>query len=156
MPLVVPLVMLALLAGPWLVARALGAAPARRRALGRLGIALLFCFTGIGHFAKTDGMVAMLPELLPARRELVLASGVVEILLGLAAVLPRTSRVASLALCALLVLFLPVNARAAWNRVPIGGHELGPAYLLLRVPLQARLFTWVAAFGVRRHEHGER
>lgn len=144
---VTPLVLLALMAGPWLAARLL--APRLAPAAGRLGIALLFTFTGIGHFTRTAGMVAMLPAWLPAREPAVLVSGVVEIALGLAVLPARSRRAAGWLLVALLVAFLPVNVWAAWNRTGLGGHQDGPAYLLLRIPLQVAFAAWVIVFAAR-------
>jgi uncharacterized membrane protein len=40
--------------------------------------------------------------------------------------------------------FLPVNVYSAIQRVPFGGHEVGPAYLLIRVPFQLLLIWWAA------------
>jgi uncharacterized membrane protein len=34
--------------------------------------------------------------------------------------------------------------------VDIGGHAAGPAYLLIRLPLQLILIAWAWWFGVRR------
>jgi hypothetical protein len=49
----------------------------------------------------------------------------------------------------MLAMFLPVNVFAAMNRVEFGGHEWGPAYLWIRVPLQAILVGWIWRFAVR-------
>ena len=144
---VTPLVLLALLVAPWLVAKLLGREDARDA--GCLGIALLFVFTGIGHFGRTAEMVAMLPERLPARETAVLVSGVVEIVLGLAVLSRSSRRVAGWLLVALLVAFLPVNVWAAWHHVGPGGHERGPVYLLVRVPLQVFVAAWVIVFACR-------
>jgi hypothetical protein len=38
---------------------------------GRLGIALVFAFTAIGHFIKTDAMAEMLPPAVPQRRAVI-------------------------------------------------------------------------------------
>ena len=49
----------------------------------------------------------------------------------------------------MLIAFLPVNIYAAVNRVGMGGHEWGPIYLLIRVPLQFILIGWIWWFAVR-------
>jgi uncharacterized membrane protein len=50
---------------------------------------------------------------------------------------PVTSaRPVGLALCIFLLLILPSNVYAAFQRVDFRGHGAGPIYLLVRVPLQ--------------------
>jgi uncharacterized membrane protein len=49
-----------------------------------------------------------------------------------------------------LVLFFPANIYAAINRIPMGGHELGPVYLLVRAPLQVMILFWVYWFTIRQ------
>ena len=55
-----------------------------------------------------------------------------------------------MAAIAVLIGFLPFNVYAAIERVPIGGHEWGLSYLLIRVPMQAILIAWAWWFGIRR------
>ena len=52
-------------------------------------------------------------------------------------------------LCLFLVGVLPANIDAAIRRVPFGGHEAGPSYLLVRVPLQISLLCWIYWFEIR-------
>jgi uncharacterized membrane protein len=116
---------------------------------GRISLALLFAFTGVGHFVKTEPMVQMLPEWVPLRTELVVATGVLELLGALGLLVPATSRAAGLCLLAFLVLVFPANVYAAWNEVPMGGHEAGLVYLWIRGPLQVLLIGWTYVFAVR-------
>jgi uncharacterized membrane protein len=51
-------------------------------------------------------------------------------------------RLTGICLIVMLCAFLPVNIYAALERVDFGGHELGPAYLLARVPVQVLLIAW--------------
>jgi uncharacterized membrane protein len=62
--------------------------------VGRMGICLVFLFTAMGHFFKTDSMIPMLPPFVPARRALIYLSGIVEVLVAAAVVaLPNPSYV---------------------------------------------------------------
>jgi uncharacterized membrane protein len=72
---------------------------------------------------------------------------VLEIALGFAILVGRTRRPVAWLLLAMLVAFLPVNIWAAIHRVEFGGHELGPIYLFVRVPLQLLFVFWVIRFG---------
>jgi uncharacterized membrane protein len=92
----------------------------------------------------------MIPPVVPYRLPLIYASGVVEIVAGLA-LLPAATRVtAGWFIIALLIALLPFNVYAAIHRVPMGGHAWGPVYLLIRVPLQAVLAAWCYWFAVRQ------
>tara|TARA_R110002096_G_scaffold199271_8_gene383100 strand:+ start:560 stop:844 length:285 start_codon:yes stop_codon:yes gene_type:complete len=94
-------------------------------------------------------MSQMLPPFVPARVAIVYVTGVLEILGGIGLLVPMTSRAAGICLLVFLILILPVNIYSAIQRVPMGGHASGPAYLLARVPLQLIFIGWTWWFGVR-------
>ena len=142
-----PLIILSLLTGPWLLAQLVFPGDALRTDhFGLAGVVLAFTFFGIGHFAKTEQMVDMLPPQIPFRRAIVLATGVLEFALALAVALPVTRGAAGLACVAVLIGFFPANIYAAIHRRGGGGHDWGPAYLLVRFPLQVILVLWCLAF----------
>jgi uncharacterized membrane protein len=64
-----------LLIGPYLLVRTLGGHVLRA---ARLGLALVFGFTALGHFVKTQAMADMIPPSIPKRRALIWISGVLE------------------------------------------------------------------------------
>jgi uncharacterized membrane protein len=45
-------------------------------------------------------------------------------------------------LIVMLVAILPANIYSAIHRIPFGGHEIGPIYLLVRVPIQIFVIAW--------------
>lgn len=116
---------------------------------GRAGISLVFAFTGLGHFIKTSAMAQMLPGWVPMRLALIYATGVFELLAAVAILITPLSRDVGLAICAFLLLILPSNIYAAFQRVDFGGHAAGPMYLLVRIPLQLFLIGWVYWFALR-------
>ena len=120
---------------------------------GRVGIALVFAFTGVGHFIKTAAMTQMLPAWVPLRLPLVYITGIFELLAAVAILVTPLARHVGWALCAFLLLIVPSNIYAAWQRVDFGGHAAGPAYLLVRIPLQLFLIGWVYWFAVRQHDN---
>lgn len=120
---------------------------------GNLAMALMFCFTALGHFKFKKGMVMMLPAFLPYRAAAVLISGIAEIVLGLALLFPATRMPAAVALLVMLVLMLPANIYAAINRVNYETGELngkGPSYLWFRIPMQFFLAGWLIYFSMLR------
>jgi uncharacterized membrane protein len=137
-----PVIMLALMLGPWLARRT--------QAAGVIGLSVLFFFTGSGHFLQTEAMAQMLPPWVPAPVALVYLTGVLEFAIAIALILPDTRRQAGWMAAAVLVLFFPANIYAAMNHVPMGGHAWGPVYLLVRAPLQLAILLWVYWFTIRR------
>jgi uncharacterized membrane protein len=113
-------------------------APARRIAL--LALAVFFVAAGLNHFANEAFYLAMMPPWLPAHAELVLLSGVLEVLGGVAVLAPRLRNAAGWGLVALLVAVFPANLHMALN------PELFPAFsarvLRARLPFQALFIAW--------------
>ena len=148
-----PVIMLGLLLSPYLLTRFIGQLrgrmPVNAGTAGCIGVALVFCLTGMGHFVQTGAMARMLPPWVPEPIALVYISGVVEFLAAAAVLVPRLRRWVGWGLILMLIAFLPVNVYAAFHRVGMGGHEWGPIYLLIRVPLQAILIGWIWWFAVR-------
>lgn len=152
------IIMLVLMTAPYLVARAVSASSGRAFDLPKaaaVGLALLFLFTGIGHFARTDAMAQMLPYWVPQRTLLVYLTGVLEFAIAAGFLLPKFRRLAGRAAAAVLVVFFPANSYAALNHVPMGGHAWGPVYLLVRAPVQLIILAWVYVF-VLRQSNGQR
>jgi uncharacterized membrane protein len=147
-----PIIMLILMAGPYLGVRLFSAITHRDfdgPAAAAVGLAVLFIFTGAGHFIETESMTEMLPSWVPARAALVYATGFVEFAIALGLLIRKTRRFAGWAAAALLVFFFPVNVYAAMNHVSMGGHAWGPVYLLVRGPLQLIILLWVYWFTIR-------
>jgi len=148
-----PIVMLLLMAGPALLARAAAAAagrPADIRRAAAFGLGLMFVFTGLGHFVETETMALMVPAWVPARVPMIYATGVLEFAIALGFFVRPTTRLAGWAAAGLLIVFFPVNVYAAINRVPMGGHAWGPVYLLVRAPVQLAILLWTYWFTIRR------
>jgi uncharacterized membrane protein len=116
---------------------------------GRFGLASVFAFTSLGHFVQTDAMSNMLPPSIPARRALILASGIFELLLAMLLLAWPKSRLLGLTIIGFLVAIFPANVYAAVQRIPFGGHSAGPVYLLIRAPVQLLLILWTYWFVVR-------
>jgi uncharacterized membrane protein len=150
--MITPIIMLALMTTPWLIAR--GIAGAMRleidtRSAAAIGLGILFIFTGIGHFLQTEVMAQMLPPWVPLRVFLVYLTGLLEFVIAAGFLIPKFRRIAGWVAAAMLVLFFPANIYAAINHIPMGGHAWGPVYLLVRVPLQAIIVIWVCWFTIR-------
>jgi uncharacterized membrane protein len=127
----------------------LGAASRRNWASAtRIGLAVMFCFTAAAHFnsMRTD-LVRMVPPMVPNPELMVTFTGVCEILGAIGLLVPRTRRVAAVALIVLLVAVLPANIHAAQSGVTLRGAPATP--LIPRVALQVVFIVLVWWSGVR-------
>jgi uncharacterized membrane protein len=107
-----------------------------------------FVVAGILHFIIPDKYESIVPDYLPARRELVYASGVAEIVGGLGLLSRRTRRLASWLNVATLLGVSPVHVDMAlhaerWEHEVPGGRVA----LLARIPLHGLLIMWAWAAG---------
>ena len=115
----------------------------------RVGVSLFFLVTSLGHFLQTEAMAEMLPPFVPFRSALIYVTGVLEVLGAVGLWIPRFERLAGFCLILMVIGLLPANIYAAFTYVEFGGHDSGPAYLLVRVPFQCFVIWWiyVAALG---------
>ena len=136
-----------------LVARALGQTGVTHlrdwAASVRVGLAVMFCFTAAAHFnSMRADMIAMVPPFVPNPELMVTFTGVCEILGAIGLLVPRTRRLAAMALILLLLSVLPANIHAAQAGVTLRGAP--PTPLIPRVALQALFIGLVWWSGARR------
>ena len=117
------------------------------RRIGLLALAIFFVTIGIDHFVHTEFYVSIMPPYIPAHLELVLISGVFEIIGGFSLLWGRVRRLSGLCLMALLIAVYPANIHMAMN------PELFPAFndkfLYVRLVLQFIFLYWVYEVTVR-------
>lgn len=114
------------------------------------GLALFFTAAGVMHFVYPAGYEALVPPQLPARRVLVYASGVAEIVCGLLLMVPRWRRLAAWGVVATLVAVYPANVYHAMS----GGLDhpdlpevfASPVFAWLRLPVQLLFIAWAYRF----------
>lgn len=108
-----------------------------------------FVIAGILHFIIPKTYESIVPDYLPAHRELVYASGVAEAAggLGLLASSPKVRRYSAWWLVATLVAVFPANLHMALN--PGKYKDIPPAALWARLPLQLAFVRWVLAAAKR-------
>ena len=117
--------------------------------IGRAAMAVMLIATGISHFTNTEELIAIMPDMMPAKRELVYFTGICELAAVPGLLWSKTARLASVLLLIFFVLVLPANIAGSFKQVQFGGMEYGPWYLLFRVPLQVLFIWWVWFFGVK-------
>jgi uncharacterized membrane protein len=125
----------------WTLPARLGGRSAQDAARRALGVA--FVFAGASHFARREMFLAHFPSWVPAAEALVYASGVVEIVGGLALFVRRHRARVGLALAAYLVVVFPANVYVAVAGVDVPGLPDAGWYHWARLALQP-LFVWWA------------
>ncbi|MBX7220998.1 MAG: DoxX family protein [Blastocatellia bacterium] len=106
-----------------------------------LGVmALFYTAAGINHFVNPQFYLKIMPPYLPWHAELVFLSGVAEVVLGLALLIPSLRRWAAWGVIALLIAIYPANiyhltSGGAGTNVPMWG-------LWLRLPFQFVFIWW--------------
>ena len=105
--------------------------------------ALLYIAAGVAHFLYPEPFRGIVPPYLPWPTQLVMISGVCEILGGLGLLFPPTRRLAAWGLVALLIAVFPANIYMATNPVEAGASSIAPILRWGRLPLQFVLGWWV-------------
>jgi uncharacterized membrane protein len=108
--------------------------------LALLGLSLAFIAAGANHFVSPDFYLQMMPPYLPAHRELVIISGVFEILGGLGVLVPRLRSSAGWGLVLLLLAVFPANLHMALH--PEQFPDIGSVALYARLPFQVLFIAW--------------
>lgn len=101
-------------------------------------LAALFVGAGVLHFVRPEPFEKIVPKPLPYKKELVYASGVVEIAAGAMLLNPRTRRLGGLTAAGLLAAVFPANVQMAADGVR---SKRAPSWyktgVVARLPLQA-------------------
>lgn len=106
-----------------------------------MGVA--YVAAGVMHFVAPDFYLPMMPPYLPWHLELVYLSGLAEIVLGVAVLVPATRVAAAWGIILLLIAVFPANMHIALHNVPLGGAAEGAGLAnWIRLPFQAVLIVW--------------
>ncbi|WP_047789353.1 DoxX family protein [Tenacibaculum mesophilum] len=112
----------------------------------RIAMCTMLLFTALGHFLFTDGMSKMIPNFIPLKPTLVLATGILEIILAIGLLLPVYQKTTAWILIFFLLLMLPANIKASLENLnyQTGTYNgKGLSYLWFRIPLQLFFIVWV-------------
>lgn len=102
-------------------------------------LAIFMISAGTMHLVRPAFYLKIVPPYLPLHREIVLVSGLCEIVLGVLLFVPRCARLAAWGIIALLIAVFPANIYLYQHK------EILPAPLIvhfLRLPLQAVFVGW--------------
>jgi uncharacterized membrane protein len=102
------------------------------------GLAGMFAVSGVVHLSKPEVYEPLMPKIVPAHREVILASGVLELVCASGLLHPRTRRVAGWASAGLLLAVYPANVKMA-NDLRSSRRTGLKAAAFARLPLQLPL-----------------
>jgi len=118
------------------------------RRLLRVALAVFLTTAGIGHFVATETFLAQVPAWMPFERQVVLVSGVFELLLAAAVLLVGSRRtLVALVVVAFLHVGLPGNVAQWLEGVDAFGLDTDRARLLRLVVGHPLLVLWALAAG---------
>ncbi|MBT3598196.1 MAG: DoxX family membrane protein [Verrucomicrobia bacterium] len=112
-----------------------------------IALGIPFIMIGLEHFIRPAPFDAIVPAYLGFPRFWTLASGVVEVLLGIGIMLPPWRRWAALFLAVFLVCVYPANLNMWLNDIPFNGQVLSHKAHVLRLFIQLLLIClalWLA------------
>lgn len=103
-------------------------------------MAAMYILAGIMHFVRPKMYMRIMPRYLPNHKFLVLLSGIVEIVFGIALLIPATKAFAIYGIIAMLTVFLMVHFYMLSGKKAAAG--IPKWILILRIPLQFGLMYW--------------
>jgi uncharacterized membrane protein len=111
----------------------------RIKTISKYILAIFMIGAGTMHFVNPAFYLKIMPPYLPLHKELVLLSGVCEVLLGVLLLIPQTSRLAAWGIIALLIAVFPANLYVFQRQDVLPAP---PIVHLLRLPLQGVFILW--------------
>ena len=94
----------------------------------------------MNHFRIPKLYERIIPTYIPARKTMVYVSGIVEILLGILLLIPKTQSLAAWGIILMMIAFLPVHIFMLENKK--ASMNLPKWALILRLPLQFLIIYW--------------
>jgi uncharacterized membrane protein len=114
--------------------------PGRR--IARLLLALAYAAVGFFHLKSPEAFLAIMPDMVPFPRQVVLATGVAEIAGAFGLMIPRLRTPAAWGLAAYAVCVFPANIKHAVEAIAINGQTLGWSYHGPRLLAQPVIVWW--------------
>ena len=105
-------------------------------------MSLFYIFAGYRHFVAPEFYLRMMPPYIPFHEAMVFLSGVAEVALGVALLVPQLRTYAAWGVIALLIAVFPANLYMAMANVPFGEAPTPGWLLWARLPFQLPLIAW--------------
>lgn len=121
----------------------------------RMAISVMLLFTALGHFLYTDGMVMMIPNSIPLKREIVYFTAIIEILAAVGLHISQFRRITAYLLIIFFMLMLPANIKASIEQINYQTSAYdgkGLSYLWFRIPLQLLFIIWAYISSIKHNQ----
>ena len=99
----------------------------------RIGLGLLLCGAGVGHVVAPGYFRSLVPPWMPRPGPLVVATGVADVVVGVALLIPDTARIGGAAAAVLITGYLSSHLDAIHRRDPAGPLLTRPLVIALRL-----------------------
>lgn len=110
---------------------------------GMRWVMAVFYFTaGVIHLRSPEGFMPIVPNWVPMPMQVVLLTGVAEILGAIGLVIPRLRWLAGLMLALYAVAVFPANIKHALEGIALAGSQQGLGYHIPRLMFQPVLVWW--------------
>ena len=117
-------------------------------------MSLLYIIVGIKHFIDMEYFIAIIPPLIRYKKEVVLLSGLIEIVLGLFLLFEKTRKIGSLGIIILLFAVFPANIYLYISAIPREIIDISKRQALIRMPFQIPLI--IIAYWHSKEQHTQR
>ena len=102
-------------------------------------MSLLYVIVGIKHFTNTDFFVNIVPSIINCKEEVVLVSGLIEIILGILLLFNQTRKFAAWGIMLLLIAVFPANIYLYLSEIARDTLSISKNQALYRLPFQIPL-----------------
>lgn len=103
-------------------------------------MAVLFILAGVNHFRKPKMYEQIMPPYIPAHKNMVVMSGLAEMILGMMLLIPENQPIAAWGIILMLLIFFTVHIHMLQDEG--ASMKLPKWVLILRIPLQFGLIWW--------------
>ena len=102
-------------------------------------MSLLYVIVGIKHFTNTDFFVTIVPPIINYKEEVVLLSGLIEVILGILLLFNQTRKLAAWGIILLLIAVFPANIYLYLSEIARETLSISKNQALYRLPFQITL-----------------
>src|SRR5690625_3127048 len=112
------------------------------RGLAAFAMAIFLIFFGISHFFLVNEMILMIPKIFPYPDFIVYATGVIEIILAIGLIIPKTRRLSGIFIALYFIAVFPANIVKAMSDIDIQGTFNSPMMSWMRLLFQPIFILW--------------
>ena len=117
-------------------------------------MSLLYVTVGVKHFTNTDFFVSIVPSIIYWKEEVVLLSGLIEVILGILLLFNQTRKLAAWGIILLLIAVFPANIYLYLSEIPREALNISKNQALFRMPFQIPLI--IIAYWHSKETHSKR